>query len=488
MQQPALRCEAVTKSFGATRAVDGVTFTLEAGQILALVGENGAGKSSLMNLLSGVLQPDAGTVTLAEPSGALARPVAMVHQELSLFDNLTVAENLSLGIARPGGQRHQRTHARGAMASLGASIDIDATVGELSVGQRQLVEVAKAIAVPPVLLILDEPTSSLESPQVDLLFRAVRRLAAAGTAVIFVSHRFPELFSLCDRVLVMRDGRQVDSGPISGHDPDTLVSAMVGRQADALYSRHDVKGEAKVVLGLHGLSYGSLVRDVDLELPAGRITAIAGLDGHGQSELAELVAGALRPTAGRVVLGEATISARTPRDAVRQGIGYIPANRRLDGLLLDKSVAANATLAAGHHIHPRGLYSRRRERGAVGDVARRLGVKATSLLQPVIELSGGNQQKVLVARWLLVKGLRVLVLNDPTRGVDVGSRAQIYAAIDELVCHGVAVLLVSTDLQEILGFADTIYVMYTGRITGRLVAADASEDDVMRLAVGGSRV
>jgi ABC-type sugar transport system ATPase subunit len=490
--QRMVTCSHVSKSFGATRAVSDIDFFIDQGEILALVGENGAGKSTLMNILSGGLAPDSGTVTVSGTHGGHARDVAMVHQELSLFDNLTVAENLELdrtGARAFVSERASREDVRRTLEGLGVSIDANKTVGTLTVGQRQLVEVAKAVAVPPALLILDEPTSSLEAPQVELLFAAVRRLSAAGTAVIFVSHRMDELFELCDRVLIMRDGRQIEFGDLATHSRNSLVESMVGRETTALYAERGVATPgAGVEIGLDDVSVGDVLKNVSLDFAGGRITAIAGLDGHGQSELAEVLAGALKPTSGSVRLRGDAVRLASPRVAVRHGIGYIAPNRRLDGLLLDKSVALNTIVAAAPRLFRSGIVSTSKERETVGRVMSRLSIKASSLFQPIIELSGGNQQKVLIGRWLIYDRLQVLVLNDPTRGVDVGSRAQIYAVIRELAERGVAIVLVSTDLQEILGLADQVYVMYSGRITGRLDAESATESAIMHLATGGEHV
>lgn len=491
MSEAAVTCSRVSKSFGATRAVSNITFSIAPGEVLALVGENGAGKSTLINMLSGGFEPDEGTIVIARTEGERARRVAMVHQELSLFSNLTVAENLELD--REGRQRmisepSSRERAERVMRDLGVSIDVDATVGDLSVGQRQLVEVAKAIAIPPTLLILDEPTSSLEGPQVELLFAAIRRLSSAGSAVIFVSHRMQELFDVCDQVLVMRDGQQIEFNDLAQHSRQSLVESMVGRETSVIYSdRPGADLTPAPVISMEAVGLEGKFSDISLNFPAGAVTAIAGLDGHGQSEVAEVIAGARRPSTGVVRIDGQDVKLPSPHSAVQRGIGYIAPNRRLDGLLLDKSVAANMTLAAAPRIFRSGLLSHRRERGVVSQVIERLAVKCSSLLQPIIELSGGNQQKVLIGRWMIYDKLRVLVLNDPTRGVDVGSRAQIYTVIREMASRGVAVVLVSTDLQEILGLSDQVYVMYAGRITGRLDSDEATESAVMHLATGGER-
>lgn len=488
MHDAAVKCEHVTKSFGATRAVSDVTFSIGPGEVLALVGENGAGKSTLMNLIAGLMDPDEGTIVIAPPTGQLVRTVAMVHQELSLFGNLTVTENLELDRSSGGAvisEQESRERARAIVHELGVEVDVDATVADLSPGQRQLVEVAKAISAPPTVLILDEPTSSLEGPQVELLFAAVRRLTERGSAVLFVSHRMDENFTLCDRVLVMRDGVQVTFSDLADHTRDALVQLMVGRETTHLYpDRGEVDLDAAPAVALHEVCVDTRLADVTMMAPAGAVTAVAGLEGHGQSVLAEVLAGALRPGSGHVLVDGSPVRLGSPRIAVRHGIGYIPPDRRFEGLLLEKSVAANLVLSAARLLFPTGVVTSRLEQRATREVLSRLAVRCTSSAQPVMELSGGNQQKVLVGRWLLHSGLRVLVLNDPTRGVDVGSRAQIYDVIRELAAAGVAVVLVSTDLQEILGLSDQVYVLYTGRVTGRLDTATATEADIMHLATG----
>ncbi len=328
MHEAAVTCEHITKSFGATRAVRDVTFSLRPGEVLALVGENGAGKSTLMNLVAGVMHPDEGTVAIARPAGQLVRPVAMVHQELSLFGNLTVAENLEID-RRSGGvvvsEQASRERSRAIVRDLGIEIDVDSTVADLSPGQRQLVEVAKAISAPPTVLILDEPTSSLEGPQVELLFAAVRRLAERGSAVVFVSHRMDENFALCDRVLVMRDGAQVTFGDLTDHTRDSLVEPDGGPGNRPPLSRARRGGPRR------GPRDGAARRvrrhaphRCDDDRPGGGGHGRRGTEGHGQSVLAEVLAGALRPRSGHVLVGGSQVRLTSPRAAVRRGIGYIP--------------------------------------------------------------------------------------------------------------------------------------------------------------------
>jgi ABC-type sugar transport system ATPase subunit len=495
MTAAVLECRAISKRFGATQAVREVSFVLASGEVLALVGENGAGKSTLMNLIAGALTPDSGSVLLdgaAVPAGATARRaagVAMVHQELSLFGNLTVAENLLLG-AEPGGllrvdDRALRARVAGMLAEFGLDLPPDAPVASLSPAHRQLVEIVKAVAAKPQVLILDEPTSSLENPQVDLVERATRRLASTGTAVVFVSHRLDELFRFCDTVLVLRGGEPVARGSIGEFDHDRLVTSMVGRPVATLYpSRDPAEPEPVPALELDRVS-GHRVHDVSLTAYAGRIAGIAGLEGHGQGTVAEIVAGVRQPSAGTVRLAGRPVRFADPRQAVRAGVGYVPPDRRTDGLMLALPLARNITVTADRAVHGGSLVRGRREARAVRDVVARLALRCASLDQPVSELSGGNQQKALFGRWLLHQRLRLLVLNDPTRGVDIGARAEIYQTLRRLTDDGVAIVLVSSDMQELLGLADEIYVMYTGRVTGQVSGGSATEEEIMALAVGG---
>lgn len=486
-----MKCEGLSKSFGATHAVSDISFSLHAGEILALVGENGAGKSTLMNLISGSISPNKGQIVITPMADKDYKLVSMVHQELSLFDNLTVSENLQLDSNSSElfiNEKSSRDRAQEIISRLGINVSVDSRVGDLSVGQRQLVEVAKAVGVAPTLLILDEPTSALENDQVEILFTAVRRLRDLGTAVIFVSHRMHELFELCDKLLVMRDGRQVEFGSIAGHTPKSLAESMVGRQSSELYpARPDVELKSRDELPfveLRNLSIEGYLYEISLKIRPGRVTAIAGLEGHGQGVIAELLAGARKHSSGSLLLFGKETNLHSPRDAVGKGIGYVPPNRRLDGLLLEKSVSANVLLAAAPRLSPGGFSNLKKERSIVNKLVSRLEVKTTSTEQSVIELSGGNQQKVLVGRWLIYPGLRALILNDPTRGVDVKSRSQIYSVISELADGGVAVVLVSTDMQEILGLSDEVYVVYSGHITGHLMASEADENSIMRHSMG----
>ncbi|MCT2582297.1 sugar ABC transporter ATP-binding protein [Actinophytocola gossypii] len=489
-----LVCESISKTFGGTVAVRDVSLSLAAGEVLALVGENGAGKSTLMNVIAGAVRPDSGQVLVDGtrlshgPQAARGAGIAMVHQELSLFGNLTVAENVLLG-AEPVtgpliGERALRETAAKILDDLGIHLDPDAGVARLSPGQRQLVEIAKAVATQPKVLILDEPTSSLESTQVDVLHALVVRLARRGTGIVFVSHRMNELFRFCTKVAVLRGGELAEEGDLADYSHDRLISAMVGRDVSDLYpARTDAAGRTDPVLALREVS-GHGLHDITLDVVPGRVTGIAGLEGHGQSAIAEVLAGVRAPTSGQVLVAGAPTRLNSPAKAIAAGVGYVPSDRRTAGLALALSVAENMALVGGAGIRGRFWFRPRRQAAAVREVAARLALRSSSTGQAVGELSGGNQQKVLFGRWLLRADLRVLVLDDPTRGVDVGAREEIFGLLRELTARGVAVVLVSTDIQELLGMADDIVVIYEGRITGTVPGGDATEERVLALAMG----
>jgi ABC-type sugar transport system ATPase subunit len=490
------RCTDVSKRFGATQAVAGVSLEVPAGQVLALMGENGAGKSTFMAMIAGEVVPDEGELAVdghvlrGTPADSRGAGVAIVHQELSLFPNLTVGENITLGRAprnRFGltDHRSSKAQARAALDRVGFDIDPDRPVADLGAAERQLVEVAKAIATTPKLLILDEPTSSLEQGEVQLLHRAVQRLTTEGTAVVFVSHRLDEVFQFSDLIAVMRTGALVAAGPKAEWDEDRLIQTMVGREIQQLYPPRGAEAPRGGIapLELDGVSGGG-VHDITLRVEAGRIVGVSGLEGHGQHTVAELATGVRSPDAGTIRVAGQDTRLRDPRGALKAGIAYVPPNRREAGLFLPLSIRDNLATAAQRRLHPRGVVSPGRESRAIDPVIERLHLRYSSTFQRVADLSGGNQQKVLFGRWLLAGDLRVLVLDDPTRGVDVGARAEIYRLLRELTDDGMGVLLVSTDMLELLGLADEIHVMYEGRITGTVDGADATEESIMALASG----
>ncbi|MGK5440860.1 sugar ABC transporter ATP-binding protein [Micromonospora sp. URMC 105] len=478
----------ISKSFFGVPVLDDVRLECLPGEIHAVMGENGAGKSTLMKILVGVHQPDAGRIELEgtpvrfhHPRQALAAGVSIVHQELNLLPDRTVAENIFLG-REP---RRRLAVDRAAMdraatrllATLRAEdlISPRALVGRLPVAQQQLVEIAKALSYAPRLLVLDEPTAALSPHEVDTLFDRIRRLRADGLTVLYISHRLKEIFDLTDRITVLKDGRRVATVRTAEVDTRTLVHLMVGRELDHYYPPRAGPGRiGPVRLALRGAGAGPL-HDIDLDLRAGEIVGLAGLAGSGRTELARLLFGATRMTSGSVELDGRARRLRSVRHAIRSGIGLLTEDRKTEGLVLQLSVRDNSLLAV------RALGRRAVRRAGLGDLLDRVGLRG-STAREVRYLSGGNQQKVVLARWLAT-GARVLIFDEPTRGVDVGAKASIHELMRELADAGTAILMISSELPEVIGMADRIVVLREGTVAGELPAG-ASEAEIMLLATG----
>jgi rhamnose transport system ATP-binding protein len=491
--QPRAALEGVSKSFGATLALDDVSFELRPAEIHALVGENGAGKSTLVKILAAIHQPDVGTVrvdgepvVLHGPAEARARGIAVVHQEPRLFPDLTVAENVFLGHA-PSGRlgtvdwRAMTRQARAIFASLGVRMDPDAVIRGLSMADQQLIEVAKALSVDARVLVLDEPTASLSAHEVERLFTIVRQMRDRGTAVLFVSHRLDEVFTLCDRATVLRDGRHVVTAPTSGLTTADLVRHMVGR-AVTLFPKVDATAGA-TLLEVEGLGRGDAFRDVSFTVRAGEIVGFAGLVGAGRSEVARVLFGIDRPDTGVIRLDGRPVVFASPSAALRAGIAYVPEDRHQDGLLLDLSIADNVTLPILPRLFPRLFVRRARERAIASRYAERFRVRTTGVDQLVGALSGGNQQKVVLAKWLAAEP-RVLLLDEPTRGIDIGAKVEVHRIVSELAASGLGIVLISSDLPEVLAMSDRILVMHEGRISAEIPAGRATEEAVMFAATG----
>jgi ABC-type sugar transport system ATPase subunit len=496
--RPVVECRQLTKRFGHTVAVRQTTLKLYPGQVLGLVGENGAGKTTLLSMIAGEVRPDGGTIlvdgeekNLGSAHQARAEGIAIVHQELSLFPHLTVAENVTMGREpRKGGLIDVDVLNRSAeavLARLGMGLDVRQFVAQLSPAEQQMVEIAKALYWDPRVLILDEPTSSLESQEVSTLGGIVRALAAeGGHCVLFVSHRLDEVFELTDTTAVMRDGEVVAVHPTSTLARDQMVALMVGRAIDQVYPEQVASDVApRTVLELQMASSGP-VKDLSLKITSGVILGIGGLEGQGQHALAEIVAGARSLESGVMLVDGKEVRFKNPRDAIKRKVVYVPPDRRFSGLMLPLSVKNNVALAALGRLSALGFMRNRMERRRVIDTMQRLRLRYARLSQSVSELSGGGQQKVLFGRWLMLPDLQVLVLDDPTRGVDIGARAEIYTLLRELALRGVGILLISTDLMELLGISDVIHVMYEGTIVGTVPAHEATEEVIMRLATGTS--
>jgi L-arabinose transport system ATP-binding protein len=486
----------MSKRFGGVSALRDVTVEAYGGEVLALLGENGAGKSTLLKILSGAHQPDAGTLTVdgeqvafGSPADAHHAGVRVIHQQPEIIPHVSVAENIYVGELPSRGRVFRRTalydRVRADLARYGFTAALDpATLGErLSAAQRQLVEILRALVSEVRVIAFDEPTSSLSDTEVDTLFRLIRRLRDDGVAVIYVSHRMREIFRIADRVTVLRDGQLVGTRPIAETDEAALVRMMVGRDLSDMFVRES-RGTAEpgpVVLSVRGLTNDD-VSDISFDVRAGEVLGLAGLVGAGRSELAHAIVGSTPVHSGQIMVDGRPVRIHQPRDAIRAGIGFAPEERKAQALLLHRTVRDNVSLAVLDRIRVARVVRRAAERRIAREFVDRLNVRTTSIEQLVSALSGGNQQKVVLARWL-ARRPKVLILDEPTRGVDVGAKAEIYSVIHALARQGIAVVVISSELPEVLALADRILVMQRGRITGELRHDEATEERVLALAM-----
>ncbi len=491
---PVLQMRGITKVFGSIRALDGVDLDVRAGEVLAVMGENGAGKSTILKILSGEHAPSNGSIgfhgkerTFASPSEAKLAGIRVIYQEPEILDDVSVAENVFLGSL----PRHARFINRREIIAetqrvidrlgFGSAIQPRLLGSELSPAQRQLVEILRALKDDGVdVIAFDEPTSSLSDHEVTSLFAFIGRLRASGTAVIYVSHRMKEIAEIADRVSVLRDGRSVFTSLMADTDEAEMVRKMVGRDVVGAFEReHTVAGQ--VVLAVRGLTTAD-VTDISFEVRAGEVVALSGLIGAGRSELAKALAGDVEIRSGTISVSGEVRTLRSPVDAVRAGIGLAPEERKAEALVLTRSIKENVSLVVLHAVTRARFVRRAAERRLVADYMQRLRVRAGSMEQDVKTLSGGNQQKVVVARWLARKP-KVLILDEPTRGVDVGAKADIYRIIGELAAEGIAVVVISSELIEVIGLADRILVMRNGHLVGEVDRADATEQKILTLAI-----
>ncbi len=492
---PRLEMRSISKRFLGVQALDDVSLEIEPGQILALVGENGAGKSTLIKVLSGALQPDSGQILIdgspidvRTPRDAERHGIATIYQELNLFPALTVEENLLFGrYPRRFGVidwSAARKEARRFLAEVGVNVNVDAPVGKLSLAHRQMLEIAKALHRHVRILVLDEPTAVLGDDDVEHLREMVRSLRDHGVAVIFISHRLSEIFGFADRFVVLRDGRVTGSGNVSDISEDKLVSMMVGRSLAEITRRHRSQS-TEVVLRAQGVTRRGVLNEIDLTLRKGEVLGIAGLRGAGRTELVRALFGADQVDAGRVTLNGKPLSAKTPHHAVRAGIGLLPEDRGYQGLFREMSSAENIPIP---RMVAKGTWraSPQADVKLADSYVERLKIRVRDTRAPVATLSGGNQQKVVLAKWLEA-GVSILILDEPTRGIDVGAKREIYEIVDALCERGVSVILISSELPELIAMSDRVLVMHQGRIAAELDREHATEEEIMRHAVGVGR-
>ena len=491
-----LHMENISKSFPGVQALKDVNFEATRGEIHALVGENGAGKSTLMKILTGALIKDEGQITwrgepveINSPSDSQELGISMIHQELSLIPYLTVGKNIYLGREPsrpiPGFIDWKKLYSESQKQLDQLSLDVDARadVQGLSIAQQQMVEVAKALSLNADLIAMDEPTSSLTDKETEVLFDVMRQLKEQGVAIIFITHRLEEVFEVSDRITVLRDGRHIATAPTAELDQNKVVELMVGRELDEMYPYSPTE-QRETVIEARNLSDGRELHDASFELHGGEILGVAGLIGAGRTALAETLFG-LRPVSGGEILlvGE-VVKFHSAKQAIKNGLGFVPEDRKLQGLFLNMAVRENVTMSATSLVSNLGFVNSVKADKLADQYVEKLDIRTPSLRQRVRNLSGGNQQKVVIARWLTLQP-RVLILDEPTRGVDVGAKAEIHGLMRQLAEDGVAVLMISSELPEVLGVSDRIIVMHEGHITGRFDRDQATQDKIMLAATGG---
>jgi rhamnose transport system ATP-binding protein len=496
---PALELQHAAKSFGAVQALIDGSVTLRGGEVHALLGENGAGKSTLVKIIAGVHQPDSGTlavngkeVTLHGPAAARAAGIAVIYQEPTLFPDLTVAENMFIGRqplrqGRRIDRRAMQDEAAAIFKRLGVPLDPARVARGLSIADQQVVEIGKALSLDARVIVMDEPTAALSAAEVDRLFEVIRTLKAQNAAVLFISHRLEEVFAICQTVTVMRDGKHVLTSDLAGLTANDLVRAMVGRElAERPPEAAGVK-PGEPVLTVERLTREGVFTDISLTVRSGEIVALAGLVGSGRSEVARAVFGIDRYDAGQVTVRGKQLKKASPVSAMTAGVGFVPEDRRQQGLVMDMSIQQNVALASLGTLRKGGLIRSSAERAMATDWGSRLKIKYGRLTDPVAMLSGGNQQKVVLAKWLGRKP-SVLIVDEPTRGIDVGTKAEVHNLLTELARGGVGILMISSELPEVLGVSDRILVMREGTLVAEFSHADASEEAVMSAAMGQHRV
>ncbi|MEE4193872.1 MAG: sugar ABC transporter ATP-binding protein [Anaerolineae bacterium] len=492
MSEYILELKNIVKRFSGVEVLHEVNFQLRPGEIHALLGENGAGKSTLIKVMTGFHQPDEGEIYLNDEQvhfqdTRVSRQagIAAIYQELSLFPDLNVAENIFVGrhpiaAGRRVDWRRIYKEAQELLDSLGVQLDLKQKARNLSIAQQQMIEIARAISIHARILIMDEPTSSLTLNEVDELFRLVRRLKEGGTAIVFISHRLEELFEIADRVTVLRDGSYVDTRPTEGVTRDDLVQMMVGRKISNLFPKQEVEA-GEVVLKVEHLTRDRAFWDINFELHKGEILGVSGLVGAGRTNVARAIFGTEPPTSGTIYLNGKEVHVTSSQQANALGIAYVPEDRQLHGLIPAMNISSNISLPRLKEFANRGWLSQKDERSASFDSACQMEVKANTIWQKVRELSGGNQQKVVLAKWLSTKP-KVLILDEPTRGIDVGTKAAVHALMSQLASEGMAILMISSELPEILGMSDNILVMHEGHVTARFTREEATQEKIMTAA------
>ncbi|EIM11224.1 sugar ABC transporter ATP-binding protein [Bacillus atrophaeus] len=485
----------IHKAFGKNQVLSGVSFNLKPGEVHALMGENGAGKSTLMNLLTGLHGLDKGSIRIngketyfSNPKEAEQNGIAFIHQELNIWPEMTVLENLFIGkemTSKLGilNTKKMKALAKKQFEKLSVSLSLDQEAGKCSVGQQQMIEIAKALMTKAEVIIMDEPTAALTEREINKLFEVIASLKKDGVSIVYISHRMEEIFSICDRITIMRDGKTVDTTNISETSFDEVVKKMVGRELTDRYpQRRPELGD--IVLEVRDASKKGSFEHVSFHVRSGEIVGVSGLMGAGRTEIMRALFGIDRLDSGEIWLAGKKTNIKNPNDAVKKGLGFITENRKDEGLVLDTSIRENIALPSLTSFSPKGVIDQKREASFVELLINRLTIKTASPETHARNLSGGNQQKVVIAKWIGI-GPKVLILDEPTRGVDVGAKREIYTLMNELTDRGVAIIMVSSELPEIIGMSDRIIVVHEGKISGEVASREATQERIMTLATGG---
>lgn len=492
-----LEMKGIDKQFGGNYVLKDAGFELADSEIHALMGENGAGKSTLMKILTGVYTRDAGTVfvngkevSYKNPQEAEADGIVFIYQELNVLRDLTVEENMFLGKEIHGmfgicNRKEMRAKVREILGTLGVSIRPEQKMEELSVGQQQMVEIAKALMVDAKAIIMDEPTAALTNSETEILFDVVRKLKSQGVSIIYISHRMEEIFELCDRITVLRDGKYIDTKKISETDMADVIRMMIGREIGERFPEreHEI---GDVVFQVKDLNCEGVFKDINFDVRAGEVLGVSGLMGAGRTEIMQAIFGNMAQVSGQILINGEVVKIKSPIDAMAHGIGFITEDRKTEGLMLDDSIRKNISIANLNKVSKDGVMSRESEKSLIQKAIEDLQIKCTSSEHVCNNLSGGNQQKVVFSKWISTDP-KILILDEPTRGVDIGAKKEIYGIINRLTAEGVAIVMVSSELPEVLGMSDRIMVIHEGRITGIIENDNTTQEDVMILATGGSK-
>lgn len=493
-KKPILEMLGISKTFPGVKALDKVNLRAYEGEVMALLGENGAGKSTLMKILSGVYQRDEGEIKIEGQNveinnikDAQRLGISIIHQELSLLTNLSIFENLFLGCEISDGLKLNKKEMIKKSEELLRKFDLNISpktiVKELTVGEMQMVEIIKAVSKDARIIIMDEPTTALTEVETQKLFKIIEHLKSQDVAVIYISHRMEEIFKICDRVTVLRDGTFIGEEYIKNVTRDDLISMMVGRKLEEQFPYVEVK-PGKAILEVRNLRWNDKIKDVSFELKAGEILGIAGLMGSGRTEVAKLIFGEYKKTGGEVYIDDKKVDINSPKDAINCGIAYLSEDRKKEGLILKLSVLENMTISnLNKYENVIKRIDRNKELDDCKEYTKKLHIKTSSPYQLVKNLSGGNQQKVIIAKWLL-NSPKVLIIDEPTKGIDVGAKKEIYEILNELKMQGKGVIMISSDMEEILGVSDRIMVMHEGKITGEILRKEANQEKIMKYAVG----